>query len=60
MGKCINHPDRETRYECMKYNVFMCDECLKCRDPDLYCKFRPSCPISFLEKENARSNQLSD
>jgi len=50
MGKCINHPDRETSYKCMKHNIYMCEECLKCRDPELFCKFRQSCPIWFLSK----------
>jgi ferredoxin len=35
----------------MKYNVYLCGECLKCRDPELYCKFRSSCPIWFLQKK---------
>ncbi len=39
MGKCINHQDRETPYICMKHQMVLCEECLKCRDPDLYCKF---------------------
>ena len=60
MGKSINHPERGTRYECMKYNAFLCDECLKCRDPELYCKFRTSCPISFMEKENARNEKMAN
>lgn len=48
MGRCINHPDRETSYICMKHNIYLCDECLECRDPDIYCKFRSSCPIHFM------------
>ncbi len=55
MGKCINHPDRETSYLCMKYNTYLCEECLKCRDPELYCKFRPSCPIWFLSKQKQKA-----
>ncbi|MBU8849283.1 MAG: DUF4445 domain-containing protein, partial [Desulfobacterales bacterium] len=51
MGKCINHPDRETSYICMKHNIYLCEECLECRDPDIYCKFRPSCPIHFITKK---------
>jgi uncharacterized 2Fe-2S/4Fe-4S cluster protein (DUF4445 family) len=51
MGKCVNHPDRETNYLCMKHNVYMCEECIKCRDPEIYCKHRSSCPISFLSKK---------
>jgi len=50
LGKCINHPDRETSYLCMKHNIYLCEECLKCRDPEIYCKFRSSCPIWFLSK----------
>ncbi|MBW2654562.1 MAG: DUF4445 domain-containing protein [Deltaproteobacteria bacterium] len=51
MGKCINHPDRETSYICMKHNIYLCEECLECRDPDIYCKFRSSCPIYFITKK---------
>ncbi len=53
MGTCINHPDRETSYLCMKHNVYLCEECLKCKDPEIYCKFRSSCPIWFLTKRKA-------
>ena len=51
MGKCINHPDIETPYKCMKHNIYQCESCLECRDPDLYCKFRTSCPIHFMSKK---------
>ena len=51
MGTCINHPERETSYLCMKHNVYLCDECLQCRDPELYCKFRESCAIWFMTKK---------
>ncbi len=51
MGRCINHPDRETSYRCQKHDIYMCEECLECRDPDLYCKYRESCPIWFLTKK---------
>ncbi|MBI9084021.1 MAG: DUF4445 domain-containing protein [Desulfobacterales bacterium] len=50
MGKCVNHPERETSYLCMKHQVYLCEDCLKCRDPKIYCKFRSSCPIWFMEK----------
>ncbi|MBL0715145.1 MAG: DUF4445 domain-containing protein [Desulfosarcina sp.] len=53
MGTCINHPERETSYVCMKHNIYLCEECLQCRDPDLYCKFRESCPIWFMTKKKA-------
>ena len=50
MGKCIHHPERETPYICMKHQIYLCDECLECRDPHIYCKHRPSCPIWFMSK----------
>ena len=50
MGKCINHPDRETSYKCMKHNIYLCEECMTCRDPELYCKYRSACPIWFMNK----------
>ncbi|MBU0985626.1 MAG: hypothetical protein KKH68_00100 [Proteobacteria bacterium] len=50
MEKCVNHPDTETPFSCTKYNVYMCVECLKCRDPEIYCKFRTSCPVWFIHK----------
>lgn len=51
MGKCKFHPDRASAYQCMKHNYFLCDECLECKDPDLYCKFRSSCAIHFLTRK---------
>ena len=47
---CVNHPEVETRFACMKHDVYLCEDCLECRDPDIYCKFRTSCPIWFLTK----------
>jgi len=60
MGKCINHPDRETSYICMKHNIYLCEECLECRDPDIYCKFRPSCPIYFITKKGFESKKTDE
>ncbi len=54
MGQCRNHPDRETHYLCSKHNVYMCEECLKCNDPELYCKFRSACPIWYMERRQKR------
>jgi len=58
MGKCIEHPDEETNYLCMKHNIYLCENCLTCRDPKLYCKFRQSCPIWFVYKEAKRAERL--
>ncbi len=61
MGKCINHPDRETNFLCMKHNIYLCEECLKCRDPEIHCKFRSSCPIWFMDKRGGKSiDEISD
>ena len=54
VGTCTHHPDRETRFQCLKHNVWLCEECLKCRDPELYCKHRSACPIWFIEKRQKR------
>ncbi len=53
MGKCINHPDRETPYICMKHQIYLCEACLECRDPKIYCKHRSACPIWFMSKRKA-------
>jgi hypothetical protein len=52
MTCCSENNDGEPVYQCQKYQVAMCPACLKCRDPKLYCKFRSSCLIHFLEKEH--------
>jgi len=54
MGKCIHHPDRETSYRCMKHQIFLCEECLQCKDPKIYCKHRSACSIWFLSKRKQR------
>jgi len=57
MGKCILHLDRETSFVCMKHDVYMCGDCLKCRDPEIYCKFRSSCPVWFIHKQRKREER---
>jgi len=54
MGKCVNHSDRETSYMCSKHGIYLCEECLECRDPDIYCKFRTACTIWYEHKRKAR------
>ena len=54
MGRCVEHPDRETAYMCMKHQIYLCDECLACRDPKIYCKHRTGCVIWYLSRERAR------
>lgn len=50
MGKCSCHPEKETSFMCTKHGVYLCDECLACRDPNIYCKHRSSCVIWFMQK----------
>jgi hypothetical protein len=57
VSTCIHHPDRETRYRCSKHDIYLCEACLDCRDPELYCKFRTSCPIWFMTR---KQKQLAD
>jgi hypothetical protein len=50
MGRCAAHPDRETAFQCLKHELFLCEACLRCRDPQLYCKHRPACPIWYAHR----------
>jgi len=58
LGHCVIHPERETSYVCMKHNIYMCENCLVCRDPEIYCKFRTSCPIHFLTKRKGNLDSV--
>lgn len=57
MGRCSNHPDTETSYQCQKHAIYLCERCLACRDPENYCKFRTACPIWFFHKEQRRAQR---
>ncbi len=57
MDTCIRHPERETYYKCQKHNIALCEECLECRDPEIYCKFRTACPIWFVTKRHKNSDR---
>ncbi|MFW6179295.1 MAG: 2Fe-2S iron-sulfur cluster-binding protein, partial [Desulfohalobiaceae bacterium] len=59
MGKCVNHPQVETPYKCHKHEVFLCQDCLRCMDPNIYCKFRSSCPIWFIHQERQNEERRS-
>jgi uncharacterized 2Fe-2S/4Fe-4S cluster protein (DUF4445 family) len=41
----------------MKHEIYMCEECLQCRDPEIYCKFRSACPIWFIHKQKKREER---
>ena len=60
MGKCFRHPDIETSFYCQKYEQYKCDDCMKCSDPDLYCKFRSACLIWYLEKESDKDEKEAE
>lgn len=55
MEKCSVHPDRSSSYQCLKHKVYLRDECLACKDPKLYCKFRSSCIIWFATKKDSEN-----
>ncbi len=50
MNHCINHPGREGKFTCMKYRKNLCDECMACQDPGLYCRYRSQCVIWELSR----------
>lgn len=37
---------------CLKHEVYLCDECLACRDPKIYCKHRSACLIWYMQKHS--------
>jgi len=43
--KCINHPDRAGNGYCERYERYLCEDCMQCQDPSLYCKFRKQCIV---------------
>jgi len=42
--------------ECAKYHEKMDSEQAVCKHPGDYCKYRTSCMIHFIDKENRRNN----
>ena len=57
MGQCLCNPEKDSRYICLKDDVYLCDECLKCRNPKIYCKHREACLIWFLQKKGFEDDQ---
>lgn len=50
-----HHPEKEgsvMELECLKFNEKMPSEGAHCRHLEGYCKYRTSCIIYFIEKEN--------
>ncbi len=54
MGTCKNHRGEQARFLCQKYNYFLCDKCLRCYDPEIYCKFRSACIINYKDKGDGK------
>ena len=42
-------------YTCMKHGITVSEKHIQCRDPEIYCKFRSSCPIWFMDKKGGGS-----
>jgi uncharacterized 2Fe-2S/4Fe-4S cluster protein (DUF4445 family) len=42
---CYKHSDKTGKYYCSKYQRYLCDDCISCQDPSIYCKFRKMCFI---------------
>ncbi len=43
--ECASHPGAAAAYYCDKYDRYLCENCIVCQDPDLYCKSRTMCVI---------------
>ncbi len=54
---CHRHPDRRGIYYCAKKKVYLCEECLQCQDPTLYCKDRTMCMIWEVLKHGTPDQQ---
>lgn len=57
MGTCSCNPEIDTPYQCMKHMRYLCDDCLDCPDPELYCKNRPACAIWMIRRERLRESR---
>ena len=51
---CARHPDTPGTNHCLKYNRYLCEDCLCCQDPELYCKSRTMCVIWEVSREQRR------
>jgi hypothetical protein len=58
--QCPNHPDLPARYRCEKYDVEMCERCMKCRTPKIHCKHREQCIIWKLVEEEFEADAPDD
>jgi hypothetical protein len=42
---CARHADTPAIHNCAKYGRYLCEDCLCCQDPKLFCRWRTSCVI---------------
>ncbi|MFH2006866.1 MAG: hypothetical protein ABI333_09810 [bacterium] len=47
---CSQHPERDAVVHCQKYDRYLCEECIACRQPKNHCKHRTACLIWEFEK----------
>ncbi|MDR3089627.1 MAG: hypothetical protein LBU39_07415 [Desulfobulbaceae bacterium] len=59
MNSCSRHPNRPATQYCQKNDRYLCDECLRCPNPMLYCIHRVACVIWYLERERRREWQAA-
>ena len=52
MQQCPTHGGHPAKYRCEKFEVEMCELCMKCRSPKLHCKHREHCVIWRLVEED--------
>ncbi len=59
---CCIHQENPSVVQCQKHRIGYCNQCfndeLKCRDPQLYCKFRQQCVIWFTAKEREKEEKV--
>lgn len=54
MSDYDQHDGDAVLYDCQKYQIKVSAENAECKDPKLYCKFRPSCMIHFMARQRTR------
>ncbi|MFH0974573.1 MAG: ASKHA domain-containing protein [Spirochaetota bacterium] len=54
---CFRHTDKPGKYFCSKYERYLCDECIACQDPNIYCKFRQMCFLWEIAKRGTPAMQ---
>lgn len=58
--QCPKHPDLTARFRCEKYDLWMCERCMECRSPEIYCKHRQQCMIWELLRESYEEDSAEE